>query len=312
MPALVLTATAFHDGKYRKFILSLTLLLLTKEVFTLTAMSLGGLALIRKREAKWVWVPFAMGLGYGLLLRYWFFPMMLGNGHYFYDYMAPRFSEMLDHFFSRSSLRYAAKMALWGGGIWAFRSPYLLLALPPAVLNLILGQDFDRPNSHYSMEVIFWIFFASVTAMESGKKDGRTLFSFLLCLFLMNTTIIQNVPFYLKHQHADSYKQVLDRLPPDAVVALGVPIDDYVWKIHRYYLVKYDGYGPKAPCTWSRLFSLQGAPHEYAVLHRGVGMYNFAPEEKEHVRNCWEDLNKDTAYRTVWEDSVLTLIQKQD
>jgi hypothetical protein len=312
MPALVATATAFHDGKYRRFLLALTLLLLTKEVFTLTAMSLGALAFIRRREARWIWVPFAMGLGYGLFLRYGFFPMMLGDRQYYYDSMLPEPGELAGRLFSRPSLVYLGMMILWGGSAIALRNTYALLALPPAFLNLVLGHVFIMPENHYAIEIVFWMFFAGVTAHESGKPERETLFAFLVCLLLMNLTLIQNIPFYLRHRYADSYDQVFKRLPPDAVVALGEPIDDHAWKIHREYLIRYDGYGGLRPCTWARLMGLQGVPGEYAVLHRGAGMFRFAPEEKEHVRECWDEMKRDPAYRTVWEDSVITLIRKVD
>jgi len=41
-----------------------------------------------------------------------------------------------------------------------------------------------------------------------------------------------------------------------------------------------------------------------------MGNPDFLPEDKEHIRSCWDVLEKDPAYQIVWQDSVLILLKK--
>jgi uncharacterized membrane protein len=310
LPALVLTATAYHDKAWRKYLWSLILLLMMKETFTFTAIALGGFALLQRRDAKWILVPAALGLAYGMVLRFWFFPMMLDHGAYFYTFMLPGPMGILRNLASADSGLYLLRMALWAGCAWAFRSPYALLAIPPLLLNLALGEVFVNHQRHYSIEPAFWLYFAASLVMIERRIDARRLYAVVMTMLLMNATLLQTVPYYRRHPLAASYEAILARLPTDATVALGAGMDDQMWKIKRYYLVRYGGYGDKEPCSWQRLLSLEGNPGEYVVAYNRVGVGYFAPEEKEHFEACWDELERDPAYRPVWRDSALVLLKR--
>jgi len=318
MPILVLTATSYHDGKWRKFILALCLLLLAKEVFTLTAISLGILALFQRRTLKWFLVPLILGLGYGLFLRGWFFPMMLKDSTYYYDSKFGGWKYALKRLLSQGSLSFLSTLLIWGGGWWVLRSPYSLLAISSAAPYMLLGGGFLYPNNHYILEPSFWIFCAGAFSLLEKRKDAvdwnthqeRRLFSFLACLALMNMTLYQDLPYYRHHRLEGSYLQALAKLPLEATVGLGVPMEDHLYKIRRYYWTVYGGYQPNQACTWAKVFTLQGEPGEYALLHKGMGNPDFLPEDKEHIRSCWDVLEKDPAYQIVWQDSVLILLKK--
>jgi hypothetical protein len=51
-------------------------------------------------------------------------------------------------------------------------------------------------------------------------------------------------------------------------------------------------------------------PGEFALVHKGIGSPNFLPEDQDSLRRCWGDLEKDTEYRTMWEDSALILVRR--
>ncbi|HKP98396.1 MAG TPA: DUF2079 domain-containing protein [Fibrobacteria bacterium] len=320
LPALVLTATAFHDRNWKRFLIGLCLLLLCKEVFTLSAMALGAFAWVRRREAKWIAVPFAMGLGYGLFLRGWFFPRMLqGSAAYYYDSLFGGWGEAWARIRSWPSALYLIRLVLWGGAYAALPGGYPLLALPTAGLNLVLGSGFADFRNHYILEPSFWMFFGGALGLSRSWDEGRDaapdrerrLFSFLLCLFILGVTLCQDLPLYRHHRFESSYRRALQALPAEATVGLGVPLEDHLYKVRRYYWARF-GYRTGKPCTWAGEFSLEGGPGEYALLHKGMGVPGFLPREQERIRECWADLEKDPAYRTVWEDPVLILIRKRD
>ncbi|MEO6096429.1 MAG: DUF2079 domain-containing protein [Fibrobacteria bacterium] len=320
-PVLVLTATAFYDRKWRRFVIALIFLLLAKEVFTLTAISFGALALMQRRQGKWILVPALLGLAYGLFLRGWFFPMMLKDSGYFYDAYFAGWKHSLHGLFSQSTFSYFIVLLLWAGSLTAFSNMYWLMALPPAGLYCFLGGGYSIPSNHYILEPSFWLYFSSVVAFleyletqeireRSNAIFEKRLYAFLACLFLMNITLAQNLPFYLHHKLERSYQEALVRIPAEATVALGVGLDDRLYYVRRIYWTVYGGKHPDRTCTWREAFSLKGVPGEFALVHRGIGSPNFPAEDQENLRRCWGDLAKDPEYRTVWEDSVLILVQK--
>nr|MDQ3002946.1 DUF2079 domain-containing protein [Fibrobacterota bacterium] len=328
MPFLVLTATAYYDGKWRKFLISLCFLLLVKEVLVVSAISLGAFALIQRRPAKWILVPIALALGYGLFLRTWFFPMMLKDSTYYYDSFFGGWRAALARVGSTEAVLYISRVLLWAGAATVLSRPYYLLAVPCAGFYLLLGVGFTNTRSHYFLEPSFWIFFALVAGVlenirnDVGFKPSREkwLFSFLACMFLMNMTLTQDLPFYRHHVLEKSYRAAIAALPTDANVGLGPAIEGHLYKVRRYNWLAYGGFTAKQPCTWRGEFNslagpgvaVQPGPSEYALLHKEFGAASFLPEEKEHIRKCWSDLMKDSTYGIVWEDSALILLKKRD
>jgi hypothetical protein len=316
-PVLVISATAFYDRKWRRFLVALIFLLLAKEVFTLTALSFGALALVQRRQMKWILVPATLGLTYGLFLRGWFFPMMLKDSGYFYDAYFAGWKHSLREMFSQSSFAYFTVLLLWAGSHRAFSNRYWLMALPPAGLYCFLGGGYRIPANHYILEPSFWLFFAGVIGFLDSSEIRepasaifeKRLYAFLACLFLMNITLSQNLPFYRHHKLEGSYKEALARIPADATVALGAGLDDRLYYVRRIYWVAY-GRHPERACTWKEAFSLHGVPGEFALVHKGIGSPNFLPEDQDSLRRCWGDLEKDTEYRTMWEDSALILVRR--
>lgn len=317
-PVLVIAATAFHDRKWKRFIIALIFLLLAKEVFTLTAISFGALALVQRRQGKWILVPALLGLAYGLFLRGWFFPMMLKDSGYFYDAYFVGWKHSLLGMLSQSAFSYFLVLLLWAGSLMAFTNGYWLMALPPAGLYCFLGGGYSIPANHYILEPSFWLFFSgAVGFLESPETHERSspifekrLYAFLACLFLMNMTLAQNLPFYRHHRLERSYKEALARIPAGATVALGAGLDDRLYYVRRIYWTVYGGYDPDRACTWRYAFSLKGEPGEFALVHKGIGSPSFLPEDQEKLRRCWGDMGSDPEYRTVWEDSILILVRK--
>jgi hypothetical protein len=317
-PFLVLAATAFHDRKWIRFLSSLILLLLVKEVFTFTAIALGGLALLQRRPWHWIVVPIALGLGYGLFLRFFFFPMMLKDSVYYYSTFADGWSAMLGRLFSGNSLKYLFQLALWGGSYAILRSPYLLLALPPIGLNLVLNGAFSSPTLHYIMEPSFWIYFAAATSFLNpvGRAPGpeapllrhRRLVALAACMLLMNFITRQGLPLYRHHKYEASYRQALAAIPEGETLSLGATLEDHLWKMKRFYWIHYAGeswlgYSEEFGCREGR----------YALLPRLTGI-NGALDlaEEERLIRCRDALARDPGYRMVWTDSVLVLFAKRD
>jgi uncharacterized membrane protein len=319
MPALVIVATAYYDKRWNRFLIALCCLLLVKEIFTVTAITLGALSLIQRRSLRWILIPIALGMGYGLLLRYWFFPMMLKDSIYYYTFYLQGWKSSLINLVSPSNRSYLYFLLLWSGTSLVFRNLYTLLAIPCIGINMLLGESFNYPQNHYILEPSFWLFFSAITAITrknvsdqvATTKNEKSHFSFLVCLFLMNMTLYQNLPFYRHHRLEKSYLKVLDVIPNTATVAVGVPIEDHMYKIHRFYWAVYGRNKPGQPCQWAETFGLHQGANEYALLHKGFGSPGFRPEDKENIRNCWSDLEKDTSYQTVWEDSILILIRNK-
>lgn len=324
VPILVWTATSFHDRRWRSFLASLVFLLLAKEIFIITALALGALSLVQRREAKWIAAPIAMGLLYGLFLRYLYFPWMLGDQVYYYASTLGDIGGILRRLFAWNSPLYALKLLLWGGAFYVLRSPYALMAVPSALLNLSLEGSYSDPHLHYIVDPSFWIFFAGAagflaktsaaaplagTAAASGPAPRLRLASWLVCLFLMNAISRENVPLYLDHKYGDSYRRALALLPEDSTVSIGVALEDHLWKMKQYYWVKF------GRIHWlehdSQHYCHKG---DYALMlkvHIPGGTDGFDWEEQQNIRRCREALERNPGYETVWQDSVLVLFRKK-
>ena len=319
LPFLVLSATAYYDGKWRKFLISLCFLLMAKEVFVVSAISLGTFAIVQRRSWKWVLVPIALGLGYGLFLRTWYFPMMLKDSTYYYDSFFGGWRAAVARLSSLEAIQYILRLLLWAGAVSVLRTPFAMLAIPSAGFYLILGNFIDT-RSHYFLEPSFWIFFAMAAGTLENLHQGsnfnptkeKWLFSFIACMLIMNITLYQDLPFYRHHKFEKSYREAIVNLPTDASVGLGIELEDHLFKVHRYYWLRYGGISTKQPCTWAGEFNLQGGVNDYALLFKGFGSAGFLPEEKDRIRHCWAALEKDTTYKTIWEDSLIVLLKKRD
>ena len=315
-PFLVLTAASFHDRNWRKFLISLILLLLVKEVFTITAISLGCLALLQRRPAKWIVAPIALGLCCGIFLRFAFFPMMLKDSVYYYSSFVDGWRPMLARILSVNSIKYGYLLLLWGGTYAVLRSPYLLLALPPIAINLALNGAFASPSFHYIMEPSFWIFFAGATSFlerEAREADEpvlrhRRLASFLACMLLMNFITRQGLPLYRHHEYEASFRKALEEIPEAATLSLGVSLEDHLWKVKSWYWIHYAGehwlpYDEDTGCRGG----------QYALLPRITGpIKHLGHVERERIRVCLESLEKDPAYVIAGSDKVLTLFRRKD
>ena len=316
IPFLVMAATAYHDGKWKKFLYSLCMLLLAKEIFAVTAICLGALALLQRRSLKWVVVPFALGLGVGMTLRFWYFPMMMKDSAYYFDQFVGDWKVVLARIVSLDTFLYLIRVALYGGSILVLRSQYSLLALPAMGPYIILGWLNIR--SHYVLEPSLWLFFGAITVFFRTRENSvaeqphrkRWLFSLLACMFFMSINLGQDLPFFRHHPFEKSYRQAVTVIPEDATLGLGVAMEDYLYKIHHYYYLEYERDPSKPPCTWSGEFKFKGGHGEYILLHKDIGSDFFAPENKERTRHCWAELEKDSTLQTVWQDSVLVLLKR--
>lgn len=318
-PFLVLAATAFYDREWKRFLIALALLLLVKEVFAVTALSFGVCAAVQRRPWRWIAVPIVVGLAWGAFLRFLFFPWMLGDSGYYYASLFTTTSAggSIPHALaSPDAWRYLLCLALWGGTALALRSPYALAALPPAGLNLLL-DGFASPWAHYIIEPAFWIFFAGAVSFidsaseQSPRFDPRLRWVAFVATFLfMGFLSRQGLPLYRHHPLEASYRGLLERLPPDASVAIGVPLEDRLWKMKSVYFLK-PAKAPWLPYTSSQACRLG----EYAALQktfpRTGGPDAFLPDERERIRACAESLRADPDWTVAWEDADVELLRRR-
>ena len=323
LPFLALSATAYHERRWRVFLPALLGLMLAKEIFALTAIGLGSLALVQRRSLRWIAVPMITGLGYGLFLRFWFFPHMLGDSGYFYAHLGADWRAGLHRIFSSDSIRYPLSILVAGGGAACLRSPYVLLALPSLLLNIYLGGTFASPAFHYVIEPAFWAFFAGIAGISrftypagsprasdpSAARSGlgQTAVAFTACLLLLSLVPLRGLPLYVHHPYAASYRAALALIPDGATLSSGVSLDDRLWKTHRWYWIHYGGeawlwYTADEACRTG----------QYALLPLVPGPYSmFDAEEKARIRGCLASLRSDTAYAEIWSDGTLALLRRR-
>lgn len=327
LPFLALAATAYHDRRWRVFLPALVGLMLAKEVFALTALCLGGLALLQRRPWHWIVIPVSLGLAYGLFLRFWFFPHMLGDSGYFYAHLGQDWRAGLHRALSMDSIRYTIALVVAGGGALCLRSPYALLALPTLLLNVYLGGTFASPAFHYVIEPAFWAFFAGIASLAGQARAsvpadadrvstgpaaappilGRAAVSFTAGLLLLALALLRGLPLYLHHPYAGSYQAALARIPEGATLSSGVPLDDRLWKTGRWYWIHYGGeawlwYSAEEACLSGR----------YALLPLVPGpMSMFDPGEQARIGDCLARLRADTAYAEIWSDGTLALLRRR-
>jgi hypothetical protein len=332
LPFLALAATAYHDRRWRIFLPALLGLMLAKEVFALTAISLGCLALLQRRPWHWIVIPVSIGLAYGLFLRFWFFPHMLGDSGYFYSHLGQDWRAGMHRVLSADSAPYAIAIVVAGGGAACLRSPYVLLALPSLFLNVYLGGTFASPAFHYVIEPAFWAFFAGIASLARRPREsepvksglvgahsdladsgtirlipGRAAVSSIACLLLLALVSLRGLPLYLHHPYAASYQAALARIPEGATLSSGVPLDDRLWKTGRWYWIHYGGeawlwYSADEACLSGR----------YALLPLLPGpMSMFDADERSRIQACLTRLRADTAYAEIWSDGTLALLRRR-
>jgi len=330
LPFLALAATAYHDRRWRVFLPALLGLMLAKEVFALTAIGLGCLALLQRRSWHWIVIPVTLGFAYGLFLRFWFFPHMLGDAGYFYAHLGEDWRAGLHRVLSPDSVRYAVAMVVAGGGAICLRSPYALLALPTLFLNVYLGGTFASPAFHYVIEPAFWAFFAGIASLAGPPREcdparadgadpvgidaagaspvqGRAAVSFTACLLLLALVPLRGLPLYLHHPYAASYRAALARIPDGASLSSAVPVDDRLWKTNRWYWIHYGGeawlwYTADEACLSGRYALLPLVPGPMSMFDAG---------EQARIGDCLARLRADTGYTEIWTDGTLTLLRRR-
>ncbi len=245
LPFLVLVGTAFADRRFKKFAVSLFFLLLIKETFVLTACALAAVAIITRRGKKWWLFPLCAGLSYGVFLKLVYFPFVLKDTVYYYVYLLPSVKETMGRLVSPESLQYLCWVITCGGSSLVCFGPLALVAVPCAVVNMLLQGGFSQVQYHYILEPTFWAFFGMIAVMARKPfcppSTMRLIaLSTVLTLVLFSGHWRHGLPSRAQHPYKSSYAAALTHIRQGFTVSLGAPLAGRLWKSRSVRWMVYD------------------------------------------------------------------------
>lgn len=293
LPLFVLASVALLQKKWRLFLFAVPLLLLVKEICVLTVFWIGVLAFLQKYEKKWYVYPIVLSILYGIFLKYFYFPLLLGEQSYYFSYMIGKFDVKV---FIKTFATYLVTVYLMSGNISVFKTKVSLMVIPAAGLNSFLGNQFVSPQFHYIVEPVFW---GTVASVFGFSKNGESVVwsrlravSSVVTMVFLSTFLVRGLPVYSEHVYQKSYTTGLKQILPGESVSVGAPLVGYLWKADRLSWVIYDDIKKDI---------------DKIILQKNNSPVWCLPSEFERVKQFENDVRHDSAYSVIWEDDIIVV-----